>query len=191
MFKIRLNSGKFYVGGKDRRVWYFATSDEAQNHIFKHGLQNAVIMDSSSKTSKTVKNTNFKPSSKTTIRPCINKQPWEPYSERDKEEDIRIKTEQEHERTFGDQHLDEKLAAIFPWNEELEDYYNPYPNPSEMSPEEEEFNDLFAEAVFKGAINTEPAPNKLTNPEAIYYRWQALFNHNPDKTIKTLQELIK
>ncbi len=114
------------------------------------------------------------------------------YPEQEAKETERIKMEKEHERTFGNQHLDEELAAIYPWFEKPEDYYDMDSiSPFDLSPEEEEFNDLFAEAVFKGAINTDPAPNKLIDPEAIYYRWQALFNHNPDKTIKSLKDLIK
>jgi hypothetical protein len=44
MFKIKLRSGKFYVGGKDRRVWYFATATEARKHAKKHHLKGARIM---------------------------------------------------------------------------------------------------------------------------------------------------
>ncbi len=43
MFKIRLNSGKFYVGGKDRRVWYFATAAEARSHMKRHRLKGRII----------------------------------------------------------------------------------------------------------------------------------------------------
>lgn len=106
----------------------------------------------------------------------------------EKSEDERLKEESEHEidNDSIDYYDTGKLKS-----EDLDELrYSPFPEPNLTSPEEEEFNDLFAEAVFKGAINTDPAPNKLTDPVEIRYRWWSAFNRNPDETIKKLRNLI-
>ncbi len=107
--------------------------------------------------------------------------------------DERLEWEFKHEKKWGNQDYDEIFNAIFPWFEQIQDYYDSnsltsddYDNSTssylfEITPEEEEFNDLIAEMIFSDKINDIDE----------YYRWQRLFNYNINNTINKLKELCK
>lgn len=108
----------------------------------------------------------------------------------EKQEDERMKEESIRERDSSDSmdYYDTGKLTKYDFDELR---YSSYSEPNLLSPEEEEFHDLFAEAVFIGVINTDPAPNKITDPETVRYRWWSAFNQRPDETIKKLKDLIK
>lgn len=111
---------------------------------------------------------------------------YDPKFEESEAERMKEEARREPEGDYADYYDTGKLTKY-----DVDDFrYSPSPE-GMLSPEEEDFNDLFAEAVFTGAINTEPGYNKLTNPEQIKWRWQSAFYKDPEKTIKQLEDLIK
>jgi len=110
---------------------------------------------------------------------------WEMHLiETDEAEAERMRIEAEHEQPFAD----EELNFIYPWCEDICIYRYPEMGdvtPNLVTPDEEEFNDLFAEAVFTGAISIEPADGGT-----IRNQWLSRFNKDADKAIKELKELI-
>ncbi len=107
--------------------------------------------------------------------------------------DEQLEWEFEHEKKWGNQDYGDILNFIFPWFEQIKDYYdsnsltvNDYDDSTssylfEITPDEEEFNDLIAEMIFNNKINNEDE----------YYKWQRLFNHDVYNTINKLKKLCK